>query len=182
MPSTRTAWVLFGALALGAAAPRPAPSPTATPALLDVQSGVRIEVRLDQTISTQDNRTGDRFTFETTREFLVGTLVVPRNTHGRGIIELVEPRSGKDHGGRLSISVESLDLGDGRAIPIALPPVESALHIGDQSDAGGVPRYGAVVVLDADESGNVVLHKGETFAVITTSTGTPQPIPHSEST
>ena len=113
---------------------------------------------------------------------LVGTLVVPRNTHGRGIIELVEPRSGKDHGGRLSISVESLDLGDGRAIPIALPPVESALHIGDQSDAVGVPRYGAVVVLDADESGNVVLHKGETFAVITTSTGTPQPIPHTEST
>jgi hypothetical protein len=182
VPATRPAWLLFGALVVAAAAPRPAPSPTATPVLLDVPAGVRIEVKLDRNISTQDDSTGDRFTFETTGEFTVGDVVIPRGTHGWGVIELAQPRAGKEHGGRLSLSVHSLDLAGGRSIPIALPQPDTGPHTGEETSLGGVPIFGAVVTLDADASGNVVLHKGETFAVITTTTGTPIPIPHSEST
>jgi len=178
----RAALALFGAVAFAGAAPRPSPSPSPAPVYLDVRTGVRLEVKLDQQISTQDDSTGERFRFETTREFDVGDLTVPRGTHGWGLIELVEPRAGKDHGARLSISVDRLDLPGNRAIPIALPQPDYGLHAGE-GDAGTiVPSFGSVVVLEADASGNVVLAKGETFAVITTSTGTPQPIPHSEPT
>jgi hypothetical protein len=183
MPPLRSAgWALFGALALVAATPRPAASPSAAPVYLDVPVGLRFEVKLDQRLSTQDNSTGQHFAFETTQEFMAGDIVVPRGTRGWGLIELSEPRSGKDHGGRLSLSVHSLDLPGGRSIAVALPPADTGPHVGEDKSLGGVPVFGAVVVLDADESGNVVLNKGETFAVITTSTGTPQPIPHSEAT
>ena len=181
----RAALVLLGAVALAAAAPHPEPSPSKAPVYLDVRLGVRIEVKLDQQVSTQDNRTGQRFTFETTREFDVGDVVVPRGTRGWGLIEFAEPRAGKDHGGRLSLSVSELDLAGGRAIPVALPTPDSEPHTGSPEHLGGldVPVFGHVVTLDADSSGNVTLHKGETFAVITTSTtATPQPIPHAENT
>ena len=173
-------WMLLGAVALVAAAPNPAPSPSA-PVFLDVPLGVRVEVKLDRRISTQDDRTGERFNFETTRAFTLGDLVVPRGTHGWGQIELAEPRAGKDHGGRLSLSVHSLDLSGGRSIAVALPPLQSDPGSEPDRTTRIVPVFGAIVVLEADPSGNVVLEKGETFVVITTSTGTPPPIPHSES-
>jgi hypothetical protein len=178
----RAALALFGAFVITGAAPQPSPSPSAAPVFLNVPTGVRLEVKLDRTISTQDDATGEHFTFATTMEFTLGDVVVPRGTHGWGLIELSEPRSGKEHGGRLSLSVHSLDLPGGRSIAIALPPVDTSPHVGEEEGLGGAPVFGAVVVLDADASGNVVLHKGETFAVITTSTATPPPIPHSQST
>ena len=78
MPLRTAGWALFGALALVAAAPRPVPSPSPPAVYLDVPIGLRFEVKLDQRISTQDNSTGQHFSFETTQEFMAGDIVVPR--------------------------------------------------------------------------------------------------------
>jgi hypothetical protein len=149
---------------------------------MDVRRGVRIEVRLDDRLSSQDAATGQKFTFTTTRDFDVGDLVVPRGTKGWGFVELSEPRAGTMHGGRLNVSVRGLLMPGGRAIPVSLPPAGDGPNAQEpeRTSIVPIPIFGAIVTLDADASGNVVLPKGETFVVITTSTGTPEPIPHSE--
>lgn len=147
----------FGALVLaGAAAPVATPKPLV---FVDVPAGVRIPVKFDQRISSQDATSGQTFRFETTKEMDVGSLTLPSGTPGQGVIELAESHRGS-RGGRLELSADHLELRDGRAIAVALP-----------EDAGSPVVAGAVVVLGGGDLGgdNIVLDKNETFVVVTAS-------------
>jgi len=170
MAAVLSAGTLFFGFAAGApvAFARPAPSPTPLPALVtDAPAGVRIEVRMDQRLSSQDARTGDVFSFETTRDFTVGAHDVKKGARGYGVVELALSR-GKNRSGQLDLSARAIDLGNGAALAVALPR--------DENDK--TPVYGTVVQLYGNtDDDNVVIDKGYSFAVITTVPETPEPRP-----
>jgi len=154
------------------AAARPTPTPSPAPLYVDVPTGVRIQVKMDEYVSSQDAPSGRLFHFETIRDASAGSRKVPKGTHGYGIVEYAVSRN-QHNAGRLDVSARLLDLGNGEAIPVALPR--------DADDT--LPIFGSVVRLEGkDSTENAELSKGEIFVVVTTSAGTPQPLPHSEST
>ncbi len=163
----------LGAFALAGAAPQPKPT------YIDVPPGVRIPVKLDQRLSSQDAASGDAFAFETTATVSVGTLTVATGTRGNGVVEYAVVRHGA-RSGQLYLSVRGIDLGGGRIIPVALPADSRLAQTSEEHSTGAVPIpvYGKVIVAGGDvSSGNVVLEKGTQFDVVTVSTATPAPLP-----
>jgi hypothetical protein len=154
-------------LLFGAVAAAPAAKPSAAPVVyVDVPAGIRIPAKFDERISSQEATTGQSFRFETTMPTEIGDLTIPSGTPGRGSVEFAAARRG-EHGGRLEIAVDRLDLRDGRSVAVTLP-LESER-----------PVRGAVIVFGGEDLGseNVVLEKGETFVVVTASNASPLPIP-----
>jgi hypothetical protein len=160
------AGLALGALVLAGAS---TPAVTVTPkplAYVDVPAGVHIPVKMDERISSQEAITGQPFHFEVTDDTDVGSIKVRSGTPGIGTVELAESHRGV-RGGRLEVTVDHLQLRDGRAISVVLPP--------DPDTPGDT---GVVVVLGGKLGGdNVVLEKGAGFVVVTGAPPTPLPIP-----
>jgi hypothetical protein len=116
------AWALSPFAGLGEA-----PGDAATP------PGPVVPVKLDQQLSSSSVKDGDRFTFTTTKTVRIGEIDVPSGTEGHGVV--AKSRAAKwDKGGDLELEVVSLDLADGRTIPVSAargPRAESHSMIAD---------------------------------------------------
>jgi hypothetical protein len=75
-----------------------------------------LKVKLNQTVSSESNRTGDRFTATVRDDSL------PEGTVARGVI-IGAKKSGGDKPGRIGLDFRTLVLPDGRQIPIAGTPI-----------------------------------------------------------
>jgi hypothetical protein len=125
---------------------------------------IQIPVRLTERLSSQDAQNGQRFGVETTREVKIGEIDVPLGTKGHGVVESAQSARGQ-RAGKLVLSMRSLDLADGRTIPVNFsledPP--------KSEDAKGAPislGKGVVTVGGYASYGtNVVYEKGTAFTV-----------------
>ena len=75
-----------------------------------------LKVKLNQTVSSESNRTGDRFTATVRDDSL------PEGTVARGVV-IGAKKSGEDKPGKIGLDFRSLVLPDGRQIPISGTPI-----------------------------------------------------------
>jgi hypothetical protein len=84
-----------------------------------VPAGLPVAVAMSQTLSSADARPGQTFYFQTTADVVLGDVSIPKGTRGHGVVMTAVPGT-KDAKGQLSIAATSLDLADGRTIPVAI--------------------------------------------------------------
>lgn len=165
----------------GSARGQPSPAP----------SSVTIPVRLTERVSSSDAKAGQRFTFATIHEATLGDVQVPAGTHGHGVV--AEAKAARwDQAGTLTLEVQSLDLPDGRSLPVNVPadsspaPKRDAPKIPSLS-TGLVPLpvvlHGIVLLGSAAQllhGRNVTFESGTTFSIVasaTAATAAPSPSP-----
>ena len=98
-------------------APQTPPPPV--PSTLVIQPGTYVTVRVNQALSSKNNRTGDAFTATLAAPVVVNGVVVaePGQTIG-GRVALAEPSHGGSTG-RLGLQLTNLTLVDGQVVPLA---------------------------------------------------------------
>jgi hypothetical protein len=111
----------------------------------------RIEVKLDDRLSSQESKVGDVFHFELTGSVFLGGMAVGAETRGHGVVTAVQPGAGPQHGS-LTVEARSIDLPDGEHFPVGLAP-------------GSLDK----------RLTNVVYEKGTKFFVISPPPQTPEP-------
>jgi hypothetical protein len=97
---------------------RNAPPAYSLPAQLTLKPGTYINVRINQTLSSDKNQTGDTFTAILVQPVIVdGIVVAPRGqtVYGR-VLDAAKAHGGKDS--RLGLEMNSLRLADGTQAPI----------------------------------------------------------------
>jgi hypothetical protein len=164
---TRAALLAAGAAVLALAASRPAPAVEG-----EYEAAVaRVPCKLTERISSQDAHSGDRFTFDTTSSVEINQLFLPADTHGHGFVRAAEPARGQ-HAGTLTLEAVSLDLPDGKQIPVGLEAgqLDRRPARGGRFSAGS----GSAAVPAVRES-NVVYEAGTAFLV--DSPPPPSPVP-----
>ncbi len=140
--------------------------PLGAPALdiAPASPGIEIPVRLTERLSSQDAQSGQRFGVETTRAAQIGSVAIPLGTKGHGVVESALSARGQKPG-KLVLAMESLDLPDGRAIPVYF----SLSNLPKSDDAKGPPvslGNGHVTIGGYATYGtNVVYEKGTAFSV-----------------
>lgn len=144
-------------------------------------SSVTIPVRLTERVSSSDAKAGQRFTFATLHEATVGDVQVPAGTHGHGIV--AEARAARwDQAGKITLEVQSLDLPDGRSLPVNVPTDASTAP---KRDAPKVPSlstglvplplvlHGIVLLGSAVQllhGRNATFESGTTFSIVASPT------------
>jgi hypothetical protein len=145
--------------------------------IVAVPPGIPVPARLTERISSQDAQTGQVFHFETAARVRVGAIDVPERTPGQGVVTQAESARGAKPG-KLSLRVVSIDLADGRAIPVgpapdASPPPAAKRHL----IVVPVPIGGLLLFGVGGQSTNVVLERGTALQIVTASPPTPAPAP-----
>jgi hypothetical protein len=157
-------------------------------AAVTVPAGSSIPVALTAPVTSQNAHVGDPFTFETTQDVKLGALDVPKGTPGHGRLAVVVPAQGKDRG-QLALQADSLDLPDGDTVWVNIDT--SKPPKGHLADKHTKPIFLPLPIglgggYTTTTSGNMILDKGTTFAVLTiapraapapllTATPTPEP-------
>jgi hypothetical protein len=141
-----------GAASVGAASPLAAVAPPV---------GLAVDVALVTELNSGTCDVGDRFEFETTKDVTLGTIVVPKGTHGHGRIASVS-RADAQHDGSIAIQVDSLDLADGSVLWVDMDP---KAHLGGRL-ADKHTRI-KVLAVATTYSGEMILPPGTPFDVLT---------------
>jgi hypothetical protein len=134
---------------------------------------VEIPIRLTERLSSQDARTGQLFGFETTRLVTVGDVLIPAGTKGHGVVRAAQSALGP-HAGKLLIDAQSIDLPDGRTIPVTFNGIV-APSSDDHAPSLGVGRESISFGGESQASPNVVYDRGTTFTVVPVSSASPSP-------
>jgi hypothetical protein len=134
---------------------RSTPVPYAPPA------GLAVDVALVTELSSATCEVGDRFEFETTKDVTLGTIVVPKGTHGHGRVASVS-HADPQHDGSIAIQVDSIDLADGTVVWVDMDP---KAHLGGRL-ADKHTRI-KVLAVATTYSGEMILPQGTTFDVLT---------------
>ncbi len=139
---------------------------------------VKIPVRLNERISSQDANTGDTFTFDTTSSAEVDGEFLPARSHGRGIVVYARAARGPQPG-VLKLEAQTLDLPDGKKLDVGLEPGQLDAHIeGDvRSYPGTQPPGGSAFAIGRGPQTNIVYEKGTAFTVVAPPPATPAPEP-----
>jgi hypothetical protein len=87
---------------------------------VSIPSGSVLQVKLDDTLSSERNHRGDRFTATVTDE--AAGYDLPRGTRVEGVVADVQ-RASKDKPGMVDVDFRALRLADGERIPIVGSPV-----------------------------------------------------------
>ena len=135
----------------------------------------RIEVKLDDRLSSQDNKVGDEFHFELTGSVMLDGVPVGAGTRGHGVV--VDARSGRgpEHG-FLTLAARALDLPDGRHVPVGLAPGSLDRKLSRESRGFSMPLGAAApIYAGSSRDDNVVYEKGTHFDVISPPPETPDP-------
>jgi hypothetical protein len=126
---------------------------------------VKIPVRLNERISSQDASAGDTFTFDTTSSAEVDGEFLPAHSHGRGIVVYARAARGPQPG-ILTLEARTLDLPDGKKLDVGLEPGQlEARIVGDVRSYPGGERTQT----------NIVYDKGTAFTVVAPPPATPAP-------
>ncbi|MBD5636159.1 MAG: hypothetical protein IAI49_16950 [Candidatus Eremiobacteraeota bacterium] len=188
MDVTRNGRLFSALLALAVAAGTSSGAAPAIAASLTVPISVSIPVYLTQPLTTQTAHVGDPFTFATSEDTKLGTLVVPRGTPGHGRLAVVRAAAGKANG-QLSLQADSLDLITGDTIWVNIDP--SKPPKGRLADKHTKPLFLPLPIglgggYVTSTTGNMILDKGTTFTVVTIApraspapllTASPTPLP-----
>jgi hypothetical protein len=145
--------------------------------LIDVPPGVLIEAKLDERISSHDAKVGQTFVFETTSEAHVGDITVPVGTLGHGRVEVAEATVGS-RPGKLTLALVSIDLPDGRDIPVGFAPGSAVGGVGKHVKGAIIPiplPIGVVFVGGGSKPSDVVFPQGTLFTAQTGPASTPLP-------
>ncbi len=134
---------------------------------------VEIPIRLTERLSSQDSRTGQQFGFETTRPVTVGDIPIPAGTKGHGIVRAAQSALGP-HAGKLLIEAQSIDLPDGRSIPVAFSGIV-APSSDDHAPTLGVGRESISFGGESQASPNVTYDRGTSFTVVPVTVASPAP-------
>ena len=134
---------------------------------------VEIPIRLTERLSSQDSRTGQQFGFETIRAVTVGDVLIPAGTKGHGVVRSAQSALGP-HAGKLLIEAQSIDLPDGRTIPVAFNGTV-APSADDHAPSLGVGRESISFGGESQASPNVTYDRGTSFTVVPVTTASPAP-------
>jgi hypothetical protein len=124
-------------------------------------AGLAVDVALVTPLSSGTCSVGDRFEFETTKDVVLGTLVVPKGTRGHGRVANVS-RADATHDGTIGIQVDSIDLPDGTIVWVDMDP---KAHVGGRL-ADKHTRI-KVLAVATSYSGEMILPQGTPFDVLT---------------
>ena len=83
----------------------------------NASNAITIPVKLSQRLASDNIKAGDRFAFVTTQAVTVGDVTIPSGTPGHGTVTVARKASW-DRGGEIQLQVQSVDLPDGRTIPV----------------------------------------------------------------
>ncbi len=160
------------ALALGGAAR------TARAVSVDLPFGAeptRVAVKLDERLSSQDNKVGDVFTFELTGSAMVDGLALAAGTRGHGVVVAVASGEGPKHG-FLTLAAQSIDPAGASPIPVALAPGSLDRTLSRELRGFSLPVGRAVpLYVGSSRDNNVVYEKGTAFTVVAPPPPTPEP-------
>ena len=134
-----------------------------------------IAVKLDDRLSSQDNKAGDTFGFELTGSVLIDGVPVGAGTRGHGVVLRAESGAGPHHGS-LTLAARSLDLSDGSHIPVGLQTGSLDRTIGRETRGFAIPvGAAATAYVGSSRDNNVVYEKGTRFTVVSPPPETPSP-------
>jgi hypothetical protein len=124
-------------------------------------AGLAVSVELVTPLDSATCNVGERFEFATTKDVTLGTLEVPKGTHGHGRVAGVK-RADAKHDGSIAIQVDSLDLANGMTVWVDMDP---KAHVGGQL----ADKHTRLQILQVATtySGDMVLTPGTTFDVLT---------------
>jgi hypothetical protein len=138
---------------------------------------VHIPVQLNERISSQDAKTGDTFTFDTTASAEVEGEFLPARSHGRGIVVFAKAARGPQPG-VLTLAAQTLDLPDGKKLQVGIEPGQLDTEIiGDVRRLPGGGAGGGPITIGGRSQTNIVYEKGTAFTVVAPPPPTPAPEP-----
>lgn len=125
------------------------PPPGAGPTTVTLQSGVNLDVRIGETLSTRRNRPGDNFLATLTGPLVIdGWVIAERGARVEG--RVVESDAGGRVKGtaRLSVELVRITTADGQRIRIQTEPIDKKASASSGEDAakiGGGAALGAII-------------------------------------
>jgi hypothetical protein len=103
-----SASVMIGAIPAGQA------SGQAAPAVLKIEDGTPVRLRIQRTVSSADARVDDRIDFEVLEEIkLNDVVIVPKGGLAVGTVTQAKPKGRMGRGGKLDVNIDYVRLADG---------------------------------------------------------------------
>jgi PEGA domain len=103
-----------------APATTPAAAPSAPPPPNTLQDGTAIKLRLAETLSSANAKTGQQVSFETIDETDVdGVMVIAKGAQALATITMAEPKRTMGRAGKLDVNIDSVRLVDGEKATLA---------------------------------------------------------------
>ena len=128
--------------AAGASVPAVASADTANatpvaPLPNTLMDGTAVKLRLAETISSADAKTGQQVPFEVTDDVVVqGVTVIPKGTQALASVTDAEPKKRMGRGGKLDVNVDSTRLVDGEKVQLrAVKDNKGGGHVGVMTGA-----------------------------------------------
>jgi len=98
----------------------PAATPSGPPPPNTLQNGTAIKLRLAETLSSANAKTGQQVSFETVEETDVdGVMVIAKGAQALATITTAEPKKSMGRGGKLDVNIDSVRLVDGEKAALA---------------------------------------------------------------
>jgi hypothetical protein len=118
--------------ALAVEGQRPAPSQPFT-----LQDGTPVKLRLSQTISSADAKTGQEVPFEVMEDIQVnGVTVLPKGSTAIGVVTEAQPKRNMGRGGKLDMTISYARLTDGEKVALrAVKESKGGSHTGAMTGA-----------------------------------------------
>jgi len=108
-----------GATAQAQAGNAPAPPARAVPAHVVLAHQTPVHLKFAQTVSSADAKAGAEVNFEVTQDVVTnGYTVIPKGAIGVGEVTQAEPKRRMGRGGKLSVSVKYVQLGNKEQVPL----------------------------------------------------------------
>jgi hypothetical protein len=99
----------------------PAPPARMAPASVVLARQTAVHLKFAQTVSSADAKAGAEVNFEVTQDVVAnGYTVIPKGAIGVGEVTQVEPKRRMGRGGKLSVSVKYVQLGNKEQVPLHL--------------------------------------------------------------
>lgn len=114
-----------------------APEPPRTPVPNTLMDGTAIKMRLAETISSADAKTGQQVPFEVTEEVVVqGVTVISKGAPALATVTEAQSKRNMGRGGKLNVNIDSVRLMDGEKVQLrAVKDSKGGGHVGAMTGA-----------------------------------------------
>jgi hypothetical protein len=114
-----------------------APEPPRVPVPNTLMDGTAIKLRLAETISSADAKTGQQVPFEVTDDVVVqGVTVIPKGAPALASVTEAEAKKRMGRGGKLNVNIDSVRLADGEKVQLrAVKDSKGGGHVGAMTGA-----------------------------------------------
>ncbi len=113
------------------------PEPPRAPVPNTLMDGTALKLRLGETISSADAKTGQQIPFEVTEEVVVqGVTVVAKGAQALGTVTEAQSKKSMGRGGKLNVNIDSVRLVDGEKAQLrAVKDTKGGGHVGAMTGA-----------------------------------------------